>query len=703
MACRIIRNDNNTISKVLAKNGKESRLFKDIVALGYDKETALKKWALVYTPTFKQWFGQGNVDINGEPRIVMVNQDPVFISDSNSTKHATENLGTFTSKKDPSPLLNNIKQRFNLVKKDGNVRNIPYLENAMAIAETIEKKYPGVRAFVLQDMGGDYIKLDVTPHLDPDNIYHQAEALELAERDEAVDLAMTQFLRSIGVKLKEVSEIRDSKGNIIPVIAKADMVNKLVEYAKGKIGVDTLPEEAAHFMVELLQAEGSPLFDSMMNNIQSFGVYQDVIESDVYQKLYKGDINKLKKEAIGKLIAKVIVNKFIEESPANIRRATTWWDRLANFIRSIFGKVQSDPYAEAAQMMLNAAVDDHVNVKRGMGNVMGEYYQELPVVKKDKVGNTIDRLNKENENWETKRISLEKAGLKQPWFVEEGNEIERYVGKKDGPYAGTHIKGRVSDAVKKHFWKINRGKITDLSGKQKQLRLDNNEMRKVTGSMGHTVMEELVELYANKKGNRRDILNNSLFTEAQFNVLEQGIKDLLAQIRKVQREEVDPKGKVIIRTEQMITNKDQSIGGSIDLLAVFSDNSAAIYDYKFVSPSKAAGYVDRITNRIIEDPFNVKMTTYDLQMSQYKQNLEQTYGITKVRQSRIVPIHIRYKTAKDGKLTNQITVVQMGTKYSEFLQQIPVAGELTSFDDINKIIKKLLVRKAAVDRQLQTK
>ena len=703
MACRIIRNDNNTISKVLAKNGKESRLFKDIVALGYDKETALKKWALVYTPTFKQWFGQGNVDINGEPRIVMVNQDPVFISDSNSTKHATENLGTFTSKKDPSPLLNNIKQRFNLVKKDGNVRNIPYLENAMAIAETIEKKYPGVRAFVLQDMGGDYIKLDVTPHLDPDNIYHQAEALELAERDEAVDLAMTQFLRSIGVKLKEVSEIRDSKGNIIPVIAKADMVNKLVEYAKGKIGVDTLPEEAAHFMVELLQAEGSPLFDSMMNNIQSFGVYQDVIESDVYQKLYKGDVNKLKKEAIGKLIAKVIVNKFIEESPANIRRATTWWDRLANFIRSIFGKVQSDPYAEAAQMMLNAAVDDHVNVKRGMGNVMGEYYQELPVVKKDKVGNTIDRLNKENENWETKRISLEKAGLKQPWFVEEGNEIERYVGKKDGPYAGTHIKGRVSDAVKKHFWKINRGKITDLSGKQKQLRLDNNEMRKVTGSMGHTVMEELVELYANKKGNRRDILNNSLFTEAQFNVLEQGIKDLLAQIRKVQREEVDPKGKVIIRTEQMITNKDQSIGGSIDLLAVFSDNSAAIYDYKFVSPSKAAGYVDRITNRIIEDPFNVKMTTYDLQMSQYKQNLEQTYGITKVRQSRIVPIHIRYKTAKDGKLTNQITVVQMGTKYSEFLQQIPVAGELTSFDDINKIIKKLLVRKAAVDRQLQTK
>ena len=293
--------------------------------------------------------------------------------------------------------------------------------------------------------------------------------------------------------------------------------------------------------------------------------------------------------------------------------------------------------------------------------------------------------------------------LKQEWFVEEGNETERYVGKKDSPYAGVTIKGRVSDAVKKHFWKINRGKITDLSGKEAKLRLDNNEMRKVTGTMGHTVMEELVQLYVNKKGNRKAILNKSLFTEGQFQVLEQGVKDLIAQIKKVQKDEVDPKGEVIIRTEQMITNREQTVGGSIDLIAVFSDNSAAIYDYKFVEPSIQAGYVDKITKRIIEDPFNVKMTTYDLQISQYKKQLIQNYGITQIRQSRIVPIHVRYKRAKNGKLTNQITVLQMGTKYSEFLQQIPVAGELTRFKDINSLIKKLLVRKEAIDRQLQTR
>ena len=731
MACNIVRNEKGQIYKVLADNGKESKLFKDIVKLGFDKETALKKWSVAYTPTFKNWFGKGNVDTNGEPKIIMVNRDPMFIADDNTTKHATENLGSFKSKKDPSPLLNDIKRRFNLVKTDGTIRNIPYMENAQGRAEKIEKDYPGVNAFVLQDMGGDYISLSISPSLNVDNIYHQVESNRIAESDKEIDLAMEHFLRSLGVRLREVNEIRDRNGNVISVTAKADMVNKIVEYAKGKIGIDTLPEEAAHFMVEILQASNSPLFTSMMNNIENFGVYQEVIENDVYQQLYKGDEVMLKKEAIGKLIAKhVIRNVQGSESPVNIRRVDSWWSRVKQFISSIFGK--SDPYIEAAQMMLNNSVEDHIDLQKAIkGGLTGEYFQDetnyrkkvfntienadvsgqdvidfvTPEAMKRKKfsGDTIEKLDQENKNWETKRVSLEEAGLKQEWFVEEGNETERYVGKSSGPYAGKLIKGRVSDAVKKHFWKINRGKITDLSGKEAKLRLDNNEMRKVTGTMGHTVMEELVQLYVNKKGNRRAILNKSLFTEGQFQVLEQGVKDLIAQIKKVQKDEVDPKGEVIIRTEQMITNREQTVGGSIDLIAVFSDNSAAIYDYKFVEPSIQAGYVDKITKRIIEDPFNVKMTTYDLQISQYKKQLIQNYGITQIRQSRIVPIHVRYKRAKNGKLTNQITVLQMGTKYSEFLQQIPVAGELTRFKDINSLIKKLLVRKEAIDRQLQTR
>ena len=700
MACNIIRNKDGKIVKVTAENGNTSSLFNKIVALGYDKETAVKKWALTYTPTFKQWFGQGAVDSNNEPKITMVNNQPVFTADDNTIKHATENMGTFISKKDPAPLLNSINERFGLVNPNGTVKNISKSVNIYRIQDTIEKQYPGVRAFISQDIGGDFISLSVTPHLDVDNVMHQVESAELASRDQAVDRAMMKFFKSIGVKLETLNEIKDKNGKKLHVAARADLVNKMVSFAKGKIGLDTLPEEAAHFMVELLQAENSPLFQAMMNNIANFGEYQKVLESDVYQELYNGNVDMLKKEAIGKVLAKHIIKNIKQESPENLSRLRQWFERVADFVRSIFSK--NSPYIKAAHIMLNDTVNDYINVERGMGNIQGEYFQEEAPTRDnvDLTKETLKLFEEENAKWKTEAMSLEEAGLKQEWFVEEGNETERYVGQ--GPYAGMFLKGRVSDEVKKHFWKINRGKIRDLSGKEKALRLNNNQIRKMTGTMGHKVLQDLVELYVNKKGNRKQILNNSLFTEAQFQILERGIKDVVSKIR-AQQKAIDPKGKVFIRTEQMTVDQSQQVGGSIDLIALFSDNSASIYDYKFISPSKTGGYVDQLTNKIIEDPHTVKMKTYDMQISQYKNHLLENYGVSQVRQSRIIPIHVRYKTNKDGKLSPDITTIQMGVKYSEFLEQIPVAAEMTSFEDVNKLINKLLNRKEVVDKQLQSK
>ena len=62
MACSIIRNkQTNEIEQVLAPNGKESKLYKDILKINPDKEAALRAWAQVYTPSFKAWFGDWEV------------------------------------------------------------------------------------------------------------------------------------------------------------------------------------------------------------------------------------------------------------------------------------------------------------------------------------------------------------------------------------------------------------------------------------------------------------------------------------------------------------------------------------------------------------------------------------------------------------------------------------------------------------------
>ena len=55
--CQVFRSDSGKINKVTAPNGQESKLYQDILKVQQDPELALKTWAQVYTPSFKEWFG----------------------------------------------------------------------------------------------------------------------------------------------------------------------------------------------------------------------------------------------------------------------------------------------------------------------------------------------------------------------------------------------------------------------------------------------------------------------------------------------------------------------------------------------------------------------------------------------------------------------------------------------------------------------
>ena len=75
--CQVFRDSNNEIKTVNAPNGKESLLYNSILSQEPSREFALRAWAQVYTPSFKEWFGdwekkEGSkvVDENGEPLLV---------------------------------------------------------------------------------------------------------------------------------------------------------------------------------------------------------------------------------------------------------------------------------------------------------------------------------------------------------------------------------------------------------------------------------------------------------------------------------------------------------------------------------------------------------------------------------------------------------------------------------------------------------
>ena len=352
--------------------------------------------------------------------------------------------------------------------------------------------------------------------------------------------------------------------------------------------------------------------------------------------------------------------------------------------------------------MLNEKATDYLKADV---ELEGEYFQsDTETAPVDPRKDTLDKLDEIQKSLHTQTVTLEESGNKAPWVVEEGsNTIDRYVGKPGTKFEGVVVRGRVSDDVKKHFHKMQIARKEETST-QKAARVSAENIRKESGTAGHKTLEDLIQYYANKQGTLASISAASPFAnKSHFESLRKEVEALVKETNAVQKK-IDPKGKVNWRTEQIIYNKEKDTAGSIDVLAVFSDNSAAIYDWKFVSPSIEKGFVSKVKGRwkIMEDPFSVKMDTYNIQMGAYKQMLLNDYGITEVRRSRIVPIHVRFKSV-NGKMTNRITTIQMGSNASEFLEHIPVAEEMTDYDSINDIIVKMIAKKKKIESELRNK
>lgn len=81
MGCQIIRNkETGAIEQVKAPNGKLSRLFRTLLEQNSgNAEQALRQYAMVYTPSFIQWFGDWQNDPQNASKVVDVNGEPLVV------------------------------------------------------------------------------------------------------------------------------------------------------------------------------------------------------------------------------------------------------------------------------------------------------------------------------------------------------------------------------------------------------------------------------------------------------------------------------------------------------------------------------------------------------------------------------------------------------------------------------------------------
>jgi hypothetical protein len=190
-----------------------------------------------------------------------------------------------------------------------------------------------------------------------DDVKYQLSSASKQAPIKAVDKKVTAFIKALGGQVREVDQLI-VEGSVVSGNAVVNVITRTIQVAKGKASADTLSEEAAHIYVQWLP-KNSILLRDMMKDIRNRREYKEVMDEYSSNPFYQKedgtvDEEKIAIEAIGKVIAGVIVGKYSRDI-----KAQSWFQRLMDWIRKTFGtaefnevKEDETPYERVATEIL---------------------------------------------------------------------------------------------------------------------------------------------------------------------------------------------------------------------------------------------------------------------------------------------------------------------------------------------------------------
>jgi hypothetical protein len=168
-----------------------------------------------------------------------------------------------------------------------------------------------------------------------------------------------------------------------------------------------------------------------------------------------------------------------------------------------------------------------------------------------------------------------------------------------------------------------------------------------------------------------------------------GVHNVLKQIYNRQRginiRTNNPTGKPYIVFEQILISPKESLGGTADLVVIYSDNTASVFDFKTKIPKK--NQRDASGNFTEDFLTSISKQSYKMQVGALSKMLKQQVGVQKVITA---PIHfIRVNAVWDAdkkKYKKVIPKIAHGQSQDKFLQQLRPLTETTGFDDLDSFL-----------------
>jgi hypothetical protein len=457
-------------------------------------------------------------------------------------------------------------------------------------------------------------------------------------------------------------------------------INGLADLIKGTVAVAqgmenyALTEEIVHVATAILEQTNPKLVTSMISKIDRFKIYDDTLKAYKGKKAYqlsdgKPDIRKIKKEAVDKLIAELIINQsegsteFPELMSENNRSMVqNWWNTILDFIKGVYAKTNIDIFEQAAGKVASGNVGGFVSDIVGGG----VYYQ----VKNTAVDKIFDIVSDFNNRLERNNAV----------YDANGKEIVKRHYTLDG----------LDEQIPSVTAELKKGTtMPDRTPLQKFL----DDQKKDWGTEIHDYIYNFItNNLIDKDGYKRDdALTNAVSTKLDPKV-QKRLQDFSTELINSYK----PGTRFIL--EAMVVNQKVKgkLASAIDFMAIepfekedgTQDVKVDILDWKTTSINKSRD----------EDINWAKQKDWKAQMGEYAKILY-NYGLTpaQLRKARMIPFVMNYNYLVEGSPESGFsapTSMEIGKLNSLeetnlYLLPVPINSESTGNPKIDSLIKSL--------------
>lgn len=173
-----------------------------------------------------------------------------------------------------------------------------------------------------------------------DNTYNPS-SYQTAATQKTIN-AIKELLTNLGISLEKVDTLVEEFG----VNGIAEFSDMIIKIQSGMENV-ALTEEFMHFVSVMIPDN---LLEDLMSNIESYEIYKLVFEQYKKHPAYQNEdgspnTNKIKIEAVGKLLAEYYIMKAEGLTPEEVNIAKTLWNRIKDWLKGLFTN-QTNAFAD---------------------------------------------------------------------------------------------------------------------------------------------------------------------------------------------------------------------------------------------------------------------------------------------------------------------------------------------------------------------